>query len=299
LADFFQVTVASVKIRLLELGYNYLKGIHDYVDNSPTKPYLYNAKEIKPHQIFSAGLYDVVASGTVNSDLRSCLQAKIIVYANGFFVINNKKYTYKDPVTGKQELTDYALEHMDECCLIFDAERKAKHTFDDRYYSMCFLCRTLASQDAYTRTVKQNDFNNRQLRRAVELCDVLEENREALEVVSQLAGEFKDMLKVLMEKYGYSNREMKKQTGIDDHKIAAFLDGTKEPAKNEVIAIVAGMQLYPVIAEHLISKSGITLITMNEKDAMYHFLIHQCYEEGLDSWNARLREAGKVDWQLP
>jgi hypothetical protein len=284
---------------LLELGYNYLKGIHDYVDNAPTKPYLYNAKQIKPHQIFSAGLYDVVASGTVNSDLRSCLQAKIIVYANGFFVINNKKYTYKDPVTGKQELTDYALEHMDECCLIFDAEPKAKHTFDDRYYSMCFLCRSPYSQDLYSRTIKQNDFNNRQLRRSVELCDVLDENREALELVSQLTGGFKDMLKVLMGKYGYSNRELKKQTGIDDHKIAAFLDGTKEPTKNEVVAIVAGMQLYPVVAEHLISKSGITLITMNEKDAMYHFLIHQCYEEGLDSWNERLREAGKVDWQLP
>ncbi|MBQ3220584.1 MAG: hypothetical protein IJB34_01330 [Clostridia bacterium] len=299
LADFFQVTVTSVKIRLLELGYNYLKGIHDYVDNTPTKPYLYNAKDIKPHQIFSAGLYDVVASGTVNSDLRNCLQAKTIVYANGFFVINNKKYTYKDPLTGKQELTDYALEHMDECCLIFDAEPKAKRTFDDRYYSMCFLCRSQASQDAYTRTVKQNDFNNRQLRRSIEICDVLEENREALEIVRQLVGDFKDMLKVLMEKYGYSNREMKKQTGIDDHKIAAFLDGTKEPAKSEVIAIVAGMQLHPVVSEHLISKSGVNLITTSEKDAMYHFLINQCYEEGLDSWNERLREAGMMDWQLP
>ena len=87
LADFFQVTVTSVKIRLLELGYNYLKGIHDYVDNAPTKPYLYNAKEIKANQIFSAGLYDVVASEVVNSDLKTCLQAKTIVYASGFFVI--------------------------------------------------------------------------------------------------------------------------------------------------------------------------------------------------------------------
>jgi|GEM_PF-987362 len=299
LADFFQVTITSVKIRLIELGYNYLKGIHDYVDNNPTKPYLYNAKEIKPNQIFSAGLYDVVASGIVNSDLKTCLQAKTIVYASGFFVINNKKYTYKDPITGRQELTDYALEHMDECCLVFDAEPKEKRSFDDRYYSMCFLCRSQNSQEAYTRTVKSNDFNNRQLRKSLELCDVIEENQEALELVKQLVGEFKDMLQLLMNNYGYSNREMKKYTGIDDHKIAAFLNGSKEPTKYEVVAIVAGMQLHPVVAEHFISKSGFNLTTTIERDAMYRFLINQCYEEGLDSWNQRLRECDKVEWQLP
>lgn len=299
LADFFQVTITSVKIRLLELGFDYLKGIHDYVDNNPTKPYLYNAKAIKPNQIFSAGLYDVVASSVVNSDLRTCIQAKTIVYASGFFVINNKKYTYKDPKTGKQELTDYALSHMDECCLVFDAEPKQKRSFDDRYYSMCFLCRNQNSQDTYSRTIKQNDFNNKQLRRSLELCDVIEENQEALALVKQLNGEFKDMLQVLMETYGFSNREMKRYTHIDDHKIAAFLDGTKEPSKYEVVAIVAGMQLHPVVAKHFLNKSGISLTTMNERDVMYDFLINQCYEEGLDSWNARLREADKCEWQLP
>lgn len=297
LADFFQVTVTSVKIRLLELGYNYLKGIHDYVDNAPTKPYLYNAKEIKANQIFSAGLYDVVASEVVNSDLKTCLQAKTIVYASGFFVINSKKYTYKDPITGRQELTDYALEHMDECCLVFDAEPKHQ-SFDDRYYSMCFLCRSQATQNAYTRTVKKNDHNNQVLRKSIELCDVLEENKEALELVKLLVGDFKDMLQVLMSHYGYSNREMKRHTGIDDHKIADFLSGTKEPTKCEVIAIIAGMQLHPVVSEQLLNRSGFA-ITTTERDSMYRFLIHNCYEEGLESWNSRLREADLIDWQLP
>ena len=142
LATFFDVTITSVKIRLLELGYDYLKGIHDYIDNSHTKSYLYNASKIKPEQSFSASFYDAVANGTINKQLRDCLEKRTIVYASGFFVINNKKYTYKDKETGKQELTDYALEHMDECCLVFNHERKNHNSFNDRYYSMCFLARS-------------------------------------------------------------------------------------------------------------------------------------------------------------
>ena len=54
LAQFFQVTITSAKIRLLELGYDEVKGIYNYVDNHYTLPHVYNRKpNIKPNQTFS------------------------------------------------------------------------------------------------------------------------------------------------------------------------------------------------------------------------------------------------------
>ena len=298
LADFFQVTVTSVKIRLLELGFNYLKGIYDYAGQTPTKPYLYNPKKIQANQTFAAGLSDVITSANDNNDLKNCLALRTIVYTGGFFVINNKKYTYKDPLTGRQELTDYALEHMDECCLVFDCEPKKKVTFDDRYYSMCFLCRGQPGQNPYAKTVKNNDLNNGIMRRSIELCDALAENDEALALVAQFEDGFAHNLGLLMERYGVSNRELKRTSTIDDHKIAAFVDGSKEPSRTEVLAIIAALQLYPVVAEALFTKAGFTF-RATKQDQAYKFLMNHYYEEGLEVWNQSLRDEGMVDWQLP
>lgn len=298
LATFFNVTITSVKIRLIELGCDYLKGIHDYVDNAPTKSHLFKSEAIKSNQVFSAGLYDSVASSVINNDLRNCLEARTIVYADGFFVINNKKYTVKNPITRKQELTEYALEHMDECCLVFDVEPKKNHSFNDKYYSMCFLCRNQSSQESYTRTVKKNDHNDDVYKKSLILCDAIDDNKEALEIIKNLNGDFKDMLQYLMSMNNMSNRELSKQTGINDHKIAAFIKGTSNPTKYELIAIIGGLNLHPLVANHFMRESGYCL-TNTERDATYYFLINHHYEEGLDEWNEKLKSAGFVDWQLP
>jgi len=301
LATFFDVTITSVKIRLLELGYDYLKGIHDYIDNSHTKSYLYNASKIKPEQSFSASFYDAVANGTINKQLRDCLEKRTIVYASGFFVINNKKYTYKDKETGKQELTDYALEHMDECCLVFNHERKNHNSFNDRYYSMCFLARSRGKE--FNSNVNSADEHNSAILESAsqlaDLSDEIFEIQEANNLVRNMNGSFAESLAFLMKENGFSNNSLYSESYINDHKIAQFLSGEKEPSKGEVLAICAAMHLHPIVTHKLLEVAGKRLNLSTEMDGAYDFLIREYYDQGLDAWNAQLNAIEKVEWTLP
>lgn len=61
------------------------------------------------------------------------------------FVINDPKYVHIQE-DAEAELTDYALEHIDECCLIFNRETRVSKHYDDSYYRICFLCRDADSK---------------------------------------------------------------------------------------------------------------------------------------------------------
>lgn len=302
LSDFFGVTLTSAKIRLLELGYDGLKGIHDYVDSKPTKPYLYNATKIKKEQTFSAGFYEAIANNALNLKLRECLEKRTIVYASGFFVINSRKYTYRDKETGRQELTDYALRHMDECCLVFDHEHKSTAEYSDRYYSMCYLCRRQGGK--VNSKISAEDRHNSALLDEAETDadygDEFGEIQHATRLVKEMNGLFSAALQYLMNEFKFSKASLMRETRIDDHKITKFLtDDNVLPTKKEVLAICAGMHLHPVVGNRLLQIASCQLNWGNEQDGMYNFLMNQCFDEGLDAWNERLNSEDRNAWTLP
>lgn len=309
LAQFFQVTITSAKIRLLELGYDEVKGVYNYVDNHYSPSHVYNRKNpnIKPNQTFSAPLVDSIESVANNEKLRNCLTNGTIVYAEVFFVINNQKYIYKDQTTKKYKLTNYALDHMDECCLVYDNERRAEWgkqcQFDERYYSMCFLNRQSSDQTAYTSSIKDNEHNDVIIEQSFVLSDVIYDARQALDFAKLLTGTFSQNFKFIQENYRkgekYSNRELASLTGINNHKIGELLQGTKQPTKYEVLAIIAGLCLHPTIGERLLISATYNLVVMDERDSLYKFFMYVYYEEGLEDWNQHLKDLNLYDWQLP
>lgn len=242
-----------------------------------------------------------MANGTINKQLRDCLEKRTIVYASGFFVINNKKYTYKDKETGKQELTDYALEHMDECCLVFNHERKNHNSFNDRYYSMCFLARSRGKE--FNSNVNSADEHNSAILESAsqlaDLSDEIFEIQEANNLVRNMNGSFAESLAFLMKENGFSNNSLYSESYINDHKIAQFLSGEKEPSKGEVLAICAAMHLHPIVTHKLLEVAGKRLNLSTEMDGAYDFLIREYYDQGLDAWNAQLNAIEKVEWTLP
>jgi len=325
LAEFFKVSLTSAKIRLIDLGNEDYKGIHNYIDDHLTQSYVYNKKNpnIKQNQTFSGSIFDSIESVASNEHLRNCLINKSIVYVSGFFVINNSKYVRVDQVTGRQELTNYALTHMDECCLVYDNKRRSEWEkrcqFDDRYYSMCFLSRRQKDKDNYIGIIEQNAQNDYILQKTPEMADVQDDYELVSEVVDYIKGcTFAESLTYLMDNpasvYGpnnydyddddmedckYSNRALQKRTKIDDKKIAELKNGITAPTKYEVLAIIAGMRLHPYISEYLLKNASITLVTNNKVDKVYLFLVLSYSTKGLEFWNDFLILSGHEHYQLP
>lgn len=98
------------------------------------------------NQTFSIGAEDAAIQGLTNPTLSALVRDGSYQYVDAHFVLNHPKYVTQD-IFGETVLTDYARNHMDECCLIFDLSIKSG--CKERYHSECFLNRDETSDIAF------------------------------------------------------------------------------------------------------------------------------------------------------
>ena len=159
LADFFDVSVVSAKIRLAELGFEFVEGTSVYVDGKYYPPYSFKIGSLKKNQTFIIDAKSAVIETTFNQELGELAHSGAIIYANGMYCINDEKYVTRSDA-GAPILTDYALEHVDECCLAFDRKIRVSNKYDDSYYRVCFLCRDIKSDNIVEATYDKDYKNN-------------------------------------------------------------------------------------------------------------------------------------------
>ena len=88
------------------------------------------------HSLLSA--QDAAYERLTNPELLSLTENGDYLFVENHFVYNAPLYV-KTSEDGQLELTDYALAHIDECCLVFDL--KIKNNLDEDYQTVCFLNR--------------------------------------------------------------------------------------------------------------------------------------------------------------
>lgn len=294
-ANFFDVTPSAMKVRLFQLGFKEVGGSNSFVDKKPRLAYSYESESIKEEQTYRIDFIDSVIIRICNLHIRPYLEDKKIVYADGFFAINDPKYVTKDS-TGKTVLTEYAREHVDECCLVFNIVRNFKTKLDGSYYSMCYLCRN-ASADGNVRTelnVAENQ-NKRVLGIAGPMELAIDEEMEAFELVKQMNGTFAEAFEVWFQHEGFrSNDACAKPAKLHESSVRNYRTGKEEPKLKNLLAICGAHKVYPRITKKLLACAGYTLgQRYNELEYIYLFLVEQCFGEGLDSWNKRLNDYKK------
>mgnify|MGYP003291134611 CR=1 FL=1 len=133
-ANFFGVSIASAKIRLSELGKSKVDGIRGYVDGSKIEPFIYKNNSLKKNQTFIISIDQLGSLLSTSPFINEALRTEKLLYINKMLVVNNPKYID----IKKFKLTQYALEHADECCLIFNVERYGINS-EGSYTKNCYL----------------------------------------------------------------------------------------------------------------------------------------------------------------
>lgn len=118
-SKFFGVTITSARIRLQELGINEVEGIKNYVDENYVEPFFFKKGSLKRNQTFVISSSQLAHLLTTNLYLQSALQKEQFLYVNKMLVVNNPKYVDNK----KYVLTEYGINHVQECCLIFNIQR--------------------------------------------------------------------------------------------------------------------------------------------------------------------------------
>lgn len=298
LADFFDVSVVSAKIRLVELGFEFVEGTSVYVDGRYYPPYSFKFDSLKKNQTFTIDAKSLIIVSNFNPELSKLTHSGAMIYANGMLCINDEKYVTRSE-SGTPILTDYALEHVDECCVAFDRNVRISRQYDDSYYRVCFLCRDIKSDTVVEATYDKNYKNNQDVtERAEEIRKTKALLHETMKIQKDIAGmEFYECLAYHMKRKGVTEEQLAERSGLSVRAVGDYHRMDKNIQLPAVLALCIGLNLKPEYCYSLIEKAGFSL--KNTEDHMvYRFLIDNHTDENIESWNNTLSEFG-IKQQLP
>lgn len=144
LSEFFEVSRISAKIRMIDLGYPEAIGVYTYIDDRYVGNHTFERSALKRNQTFSIGMQDALHEYAMNQEFRKILDSGKYIYVDVHFCINDSKYVRLNDEEFA-ELPDYATQHIDECCLIFDVTARQNDRYGVQYYKEAVLFRDAIS----------------------------------------------------------------------------------------------------------------------------------------------------------
>ncbi|MGS0744533.1 transcriptional regulator [Clostridium sporogenes] len=286
LATFFCVSRTAAKIRMIDAGYEEAIGTFTYIDGRYVKPHRFRKGALEKNQTFSIGAEDAAIQGLTNPTLSALVRDGSYQYVDAHFVLNHPKYVTQD-IFGETVLTDYARNHMDECCLIFDLSIKSG--CKERYHSECFLNRDEASDIAFD-IVYGRGYQHASPEKKAEMlaAKLMEENR----IYGELPTNYHTSLKIVREWKDVTFKELAERTMVNERTIRRIVNGEEQGSLNSIILICLGLHLPPNISSHIIRNSPFSLNFNNDSHIWYNFALTHLYPKSMDEIRAFLQEHG-------
>lgn len=298
-ADFFKVSTTAAKIRAVELGFEQAAGVFNFIDGKNYPPFSFQKGSLKKGQTFIIDRNNIIVESLFNQDLVDDFKAGRFIHAGGLFVINDPKYVNIIEDT-EPALTEYALEHVDECCLVFDRTTRVSSHYDDSFYRICFLCR-----DADSKSFVEAKFNPREgknedvQKRAREMATIVAEAKRISDILAEVPSSFCGTLDYHIKRRKYTNEKLEERTGISSRMLQDYRNKKDaKPTLQSVLALCIGLNLHPSFSYDLIAKAGCNIMTASEEFLVYRYLIDNHHMENIFMWNEKLRDAG-IPQQLP
>lgn len=298
-ADFFNVSTTSAKIRAVELGFEQAAGVFNFVDGKNYPPFSFKKGSLKKGQTFVIDRNNIIIESLFNPDLVDDFKAGRFIHAGGLFVINDPKYVNIID-DSEPTLTEYALEHVDECCLIFDRTTQISNHYDDSFYRICFLCRDANSKSFVEAKFNPKEGKNEDVqKRAREMIAIMDEAKRVSDILAKVPSSFSGTLDYHIKRRGYTNEKMEERTGISSRMIQDYRNMKHpKPTLQSVLALCIGLNLQPAFSYDLISKAGHNIVIPSDEFLVYRYLIDNHHMENILMWNAKLQDAG-IPQQLP
>ena len=288
LSEFFEVSKQAAKIRMIDLGYTEAMGVYTYVDNHYISNYSFERKALNNKQTFSIGIQDALYEYASNEEFKRLLNSGKYVYIDAHFCINDSKYIRRNE-SGYAELTDYARQHIDECCLVFDIKARKNDRYSAKHYTECVLFRDVIS-DKIIETKYSNSASNLQIDdRAEALRCIGAEAKTTKDIMCELPPTFPGTLLHHMKRLGVTVEVLAERSQLSAKTIQRMRGNVKNDAKlPTVVAICIGLQLNPILSLDMVRKSGNVFI-IDEEHLIYQLLLTTYYQNSIYECNEILK----------
>lgn len=281
LAAFFCVSRLAAKIRMVDAGYEEAIGAFIYVDGRYVTPHRFKKGAIREDQTFSISAEEAAIQSITNKTLGELVKLGAYQYVDAHFVLNHPKYLVQNP-GGLSYLTDYARNHMDECCIPFDMSVKSTDKKD--YYSVCFLNKDKDSTVSFE--IKFNDGYQNSTDAAKKAKLVEEIVMEEMAIATSLPNNYEGAMQKVWEWQhgkGLTFKELADRIHMDDQTISRIVNCKRDPQINSLVLICLGMHLPPEISLYLIEKSPVSLNFGKKEHIWYQFALTHLSKQSMDS----------------
>ena len=256
LAIFFEVSKQAMRIRLEELG---------VMANTARQPE-------KLRRVDRLTLFDAFST---DKNLRRLLASGAYRYVDGYIVKNKPQYIENGM------LTEYAIEHLDECTLEFKSVRHQSAAEDallQRYQDYALIADSKGALEERILKEKKKQFER----------FLTEETDDDLAPPKKT---FCEMLAPYLNRFEKSD-DFETLTGVHRVKLKQFRDGKlNNPEVRTVVAICIGLNLDIEQTTDMLRSAGHILLNTREHWA-YKFLITCCEELDIEKSNAVLISLG-------
>ena len=116
MAEYFGTSKTVAKTRLIDFGYNEVRGLMQSANGSLIPSYM---STLKDNETYTIDEVDGMKEYLRNEEFRKVIDSGTYLYVEGHYCLNDRLYIYTDRY-GWDHLTPYARAHMDECCLVFE-----------------------------------------------------------------------------------------------------------------------------------------------------------------------------------
>ena len=282
----YNVSYSTLKIRLAELGYTHFVGINEYVDGMLVKPYI-SITKLNADESYSIKAIDFIRLASTDFRLQHVLAKLNFVYVDFHVCLNHPKYVIEND--GILTMTEYALNHIDECCLKFSYSFKTKfQSINNPYLLLCRL-------DSYIKPVPKF-MNNEIHEETLQYClkDWRAKNQEIIDFKSKMNNNLGDNLKSILKEQSLTYEFAADDCRVDKSTIEAIIYGKQpKPKKVTLMKICVGLQLDPMISEQLFVNAGYNLQDTNPESMFIKQVIYYYFHYDIDDVIAMYEEQFK------
>lgn len=298
-ANYFSVSLLSAKLRLFELGFEEVEGTFVYCDGMMLPPYAFRKDVLDKQHSFVVDEQNLLLSIATNAKLMELYLKGAVVYANCTLAWNDPKYVELNE-NGKYILTDYGLEHVDECCFLFRRDYNASDQYKDTFYRRCFLCREVDA-DEYVPVKYDPDHKINQSKEQMqsEIDKIMAQiNDEMQDVRSGMKAGFAGALDFYMTDNSITAEELSGRCGVSTVSISNYRNGT-DPSieKGTALALCKGLYLQEHQAIYFLNAAGYNIEALAVSNVFIRILITDHMDDTWEQWVEKLIMAKVTsDW---
>lgn len=288
LATFFEVSRQAAKIRMIDLGFKEANGVYNYLDDRYMHNFAFELEAFDKGSSYTITSNDLCFEYCFNESFRQIIDRNKFIYVDNHLCLKDKKFIYmtKDgPI-----MTDYAYEHMDECCLIFKVKSKNFTSISNETYYDYVLNRGV-TKESEIKADFVDILQNPSLMDQLPPLDMMKLGKKISELLKELPFEFSGTLRSHRKRKNCTQPFLAKLVGITERTLRDY--ETLEdnlPRLELTLSFCFALKSRPELSDDMIKKAGHQL-TISPPHQVYKMLLSTSYYKPLGEINSILQAA--------